>query len=58
MTLEQLERLQEKRAASPYNSPEHHLYDALISLSLDMPDTAKECLEYALEQARKEPPQC
>ena len=53
LTLEQFAILQSKRANAKTDY-EYQLFDALISLELDMPETAFETLQLALATATTE----
>jgi len=53
LTIKQFSVLQEKRENAE-NALGYFLYDALICLELDMPDTAMESLKIALRCAERE----
>lgn len=55
LTIEQFSVLQEKRRTAGLKTDwGYFLYDALICLELDMPDSAMESLKIALSKAKTE----
>jgi len=55
LTFEQFSVLQQERKTAGLKTDwQYFLYDALICLELDMPDTAMYCLKTALKYAKTE----